>query len=123
MKRIAQTLALVSMTALLSSCVVSIGNDDFDDEHEQWQGQQDRALKMINGLDLGRDLASIESEFGVPDFTDSFMRSGEAIRILHYRTHHSHSDGKTTRDETTPLVFIDDQLVGWGDMAIEKATR
>jgi hypothetical protein len=123
MNRITQILALVTMTVLLSSCVVSIGNDDFDDEHEQWQGRQDRALKMINDLDLGRDLVSIESEFGEPDFTDSFMRNGEAIRVLHYRTHHSHSDGKTTRDETTPLVFIDDQLVGWGDMAIEKATR
>lgn len=123
MNRIVKTVALVSMAALLSSCVVAIGNDDFDNEHEKWQGRQDRTLKMINNLDLGRDLGSIESEFGLPDFTDSFMRSGEAIRVLHYRTHHSHSDGKTTRDETTPLVFIDDQLVGWGEMAIEKATR
>lgn len=78
---------------------------------------------MLNELDLGRALASIDAELGVPDFTDSFMRNGEAIRVLYDRTHHSDSDGKTTRDESTPLVFIDDQLVGWGEITIEKATR
>jgi len=123
MYRISQVVTITILATLLSGCVVSIGNDDFDDEYEQWQSRQDRNLRMINNLDLGRELGSIEAEFGQPDFTDSFRRDGEAFRVLHYRTHHSHSDGKTTRDETTPLVFIDDQLVGWGDMAIEKATR
>ena len=123
MNRIFQVITLTSMVTLLTGCVVAIGNDDFDNEYDQWQSDQDRTLRMINALDLGRDLGSIEGEFGAPDFTDSFMRNGEAIRVLHFRTHLAHSDGKTTRDETTPLVFIDDQLVGWGEMAIEKATR
>ncbi|MEX2498222.1 MAG: DUF3192 domain-containing protein [Wenzhouxiangellaceae bacterium] len=26
-------------------------------------------------------------------------------------------DGETTRDETTPLVFANDELIGWGEMA------
>jgi len=123
MNRIFQVLTAATLATLLSGCVVAIVNDDFDDEYKQWQSRQDSNLRMINNLDLGRDLRSIEAEFGVPDFTDSFMRDGEAFRVLHYRTHHSHGDGKTTRDETTPLVFIDDQLVGWGEMAIEKATK
>jgi len=51
------------------------------------------------------------------------MINGEAIRVLYDRTHHSNSDGKTTRGESTLLVVIDDQLVGWGEITIEKATR
>jgi len=30
--------------------------------------------------------------------------------------------GRTTKDETTPLVFVDGELVGWGESAIEYAT-
>jgi L-alanine-DL-glutamate epimerase-like enolase superfamily enzyme len=59
----------------------------------------------------------------VPGFADSFMINGETIRVLYDRTHHSNSDGKTTRDESTLLMVIDDQLVGWGEITIEKATR
>ena len=80
-------------------------------------------IGLLNELDIGRALVPIEAELGVPDFTDSFMINGEAIRVLCDRTHRSNSDGKTTRDESTLLAVIDDQLVGWGEITIEKATR
>lgn len=38
--------------------------------------------------------------------------------ILRYRTHHRHSDGETTRDETTPLVFVDGTLAAWGEASL-----
>ncbi|MDA7833513.1 DUF3192 domain-containing protein [Pseudomonadales bacterium] len=79
--------------------------------------------RLQNELYLGRALAAIEAELGVPGFADSFMINGETIRVLYDRTHHSNSDGKTTRDESTLLAVIDDQLVGWGEITIEKATR
>ncbi|MBT3899740.1 MAG: DUF3192 domain-containing protein [Gammaproteobacteria bacterium] len=79
--------------------------------------------RLQNELYLGRALVPIEAELGVPGFADSFMINGEAIRVLYDRTHHSNSDGKTTRDESTLLAVIDDQLVGCGEITIEKATR
>ena len=39
------------------------------------------------------------------------------------RTHRTHSDGDTTRDETTPLVFEDGKLVGIGERAAAEAMR
>ena len=78
---------------------------------------------MLNELDIGRALVPIEAELGVTEHTDSFMINGEALRVLCDRTHRSNSDSKTTRDESTLLAVIDDQLVGWGDITIEKATR
>ena len=72
-------------------------------------------------LELGRSLGSIESEFGTPDIVESFQRDGNAYKVWFYRTRHVTSDGMTRRDETTPLVFIDDELVGWGESAIDKA--
>ena len=78
---------------------------------------------MLNELDIGRALVPIEVELGVTEHTDSFMMNGEALRVLCDRTHRSNSDSKTTRDESTLLAVIDDQLVGWGEITIEKATR
>ena len=78
---------------------------------------------MLNELDIGRALVPIEAELGVTEHTDSFMINGEALRVLCDRTHRSNSDSKTTRDESTLLAVIDDQLAGWGDITIEKATR
>tara|TARA_B100000497_G_C7540007_1_gene326937 strand:+ start:475 stop:846 length:372 start_codon:yes stop_codon:yes gene_type:complete len=123
MNKYLQAMTLVTLITVLTGCVVAIGNEDYDDEYEASQKQQDRIRSMINNLDLGRGINAIEAEFGVPDFTDAFTNNGESVRVLRYRTHRTDSDGKTTRDETTPLVFIDDQLVGWGELAIEKAMR
>lgn len=78
---------------------------------------------MLNELDIGRALVPIEAELGVTEHTDSFVINGEALRVLFDRTHRSNSDSKTTRDESTLLAVIDDQLVGWGEITIEKATR
>ena len=48
------------------------------------------------------------------------MDDGEEVQVLFYRTNHKHSDSGTTRDETTPLVFRNDQLAGWGTRVYES---
>ncbi|WP_279513250.1 DUF3192 domain-containing protein [Idiomarina aquatica] len=39
------------------------------------------------------------------------------------RTHRTHADGMTTRDECTPIVFIDDKLTGTGELALDKVKK
>jgi hypothetical protein len=112
---------LLSSTAL-SGCVVAIGNDAFE-EDVKWEQSQKRNDRFIANISLGASMASIVSELGKPDYRDSFQRNGDVFQVLYYRTQHKHSDGETTRDETTPLVFIDGTLVGYGPTAIENATR
>lgn len=112
---------LLSATAL-SGCVVAIGNDGFQ-EDEQWEQDQKRNDRYIDGVQIGTSINTIRADLGDAEFQDSFQRKGEIFEVLYYRTHHRHSDGKTTRDETTPLVFIDGALVGYGPTAIENATR
>jgi hypothetical protein len=107
----------------LTSCVVAIGNDGFDDGEEGWKNRQDKNLRYINRLDLGTAMNVVEAELGAADFSDSFQRNGEVFHVIYYRTQHMDSDGKTSKDETTPLVFIEKSLVGWGELAIDKATN
>lgn len=106
----------------LAGCVISVNAHDDEDGPHGWRDRQERNERAINHLDLSRTKVSIESQLGSPDFVESFVRNGANFTVLYYRTRHVHSDGKTTKDETTPLVFVDGKLVGWGQSAIDHAT-
>ncbi|TDJ39811.1 MAG: DUF3192 domain-containing protein [Gammaproteobacteria bacterium] len=123
MNRLIKLTGTLLLATSLSGCVIAIGNDAFDGEEDEWQQRQSRNVNYIQHLDLGRHIASIEADLGNADFVESFQRDGDDFRVLYYRTQRVHDDGKTTMDETTPLVFIDRELVGWGHSAIDKATR
>ena len=111
------------LLSTLTACVVSIGNDGYDDGEEEWKSRQEKNLRYINRLDLGTAMNVVEADLGTPDFSDSFQRNGEVFHVIYYRTQHEESDGKTSKEETTPLVFIEKSLVGWGELAIDKATN
>lgn len=105
----------------LGGCVIAVNTDDMDSA--DWEDREQRNERAIRRMSLGRSAMSIESELGEADFEETFWREGEQFRVLFYRTQRMRGDGRTTRDETTPLVFIDGELVGWGESAIEHATR
>ncbi|MEM7363939.1 MAG: DUF3192 domain-containing protein [Pseudomonadota bacterium] len=115
-----------ALLLLTTGCVVAIGGDGGHHDGRQadnaWKERQQHNASAIDRLVLLRSQSSVESEFGEPDFHDSFMRDGEVFEVLFYRTHRNRDDGMTSRDETTPLVFVDGQLVGWGHSALDLAT-
>lgn len=122
MSRRFRTLAVLPIALLLTGCVVAIGNDDDWDDHDGWSKRQRENREAIADLELGLRRDVVMERLGTPDFSESFLRDGEEFVVLFYRTHRRHGDGETSRDETTPLVFVNDDLVGWGESAIDKAT-
>ncbi len=122
MNRILKLTSSMLAVFFLNGCVVAIGNDGWGDE-DHWKQRQNRNREYIDHLELGQNMASIRSDLGDPDFNESFQRNGEEFQVIYYRTRHVDNDGITTMNETTPLVFIDGVLVGWGQTAIENATR
>ena len=112
-------LTLAFAALFLSGCVISIDGDWKDDEH--WAKRQRENREAIADLELGLRRATVEERLGTPDFVEAFVRGADEFEVLYYRTHRSHGDGETTRDETTPLVFVGGDLVGWGDTAVEFA--
>mgnify|MGYP002635278663 CR=1 FL=1 len=113
-------LTLLSIT-LLTSCVIAVNTDDYQDR-DAWHTRQSSNAEKIEHLEIGKSYLSTLDELGEPNFTESFLRGAATYQILFYRTRHVQHDGVTSKDETTPLVFIDNRLVGWGDSAIEHAT-
>ncbi|MCE9787265.1 DUF3192 domain-containing protein [Shewanella chilikensis] len=112
-------LPLMGIASLgLSACVVNIGDHEANwDEKESWQLQQQQNQQQLAKLTLGMDQQQVQHLMGQADFNEAFLSNEQQVQVLFYRTRHRHSDGKTTKDECTPLVFRDQQLIGWGDKA------
>jgi len=113
MKVFTRFLVIAAIVGMLPACVIVNGEPGWG--HHDWKDEQRENREIIAGLDIGMQRSEVVSRLGTPNFSEAFTRDGEEFRVLFFRTQHRHSDGDTTRDETTPLVFRNDSLIGWGD--------
>ncbi|MBO2663253.1 DUF3192 domain-containing protein [Shewanella algae] len=84
-------------------------------EDMSWEDRQAYNQSMVSELQLGQTLAEVTQTLGKADFSEAKQTHSHSLQVLFYRTHHSKSDGKTTKDECTPLLFEDGQLLAWGE--------
>lgn len=115
-KLVMMTMIPVALT--LSGCVISVGGDD--KYGHDWEDREYDNRQSISKLTLDLNHSQVTSILGVPDFTEYHKADDGNYMVLFYRTHRRKGDGMTTKDECTPLVFKDDQLVGWGDASYRK---
>jgi hypothetical protein len=85
-----------------------------------WEDRQAYNQVQIAKLELGITRTQILELMGSPDISEAKVEGDELIQVMFYRTHHKTSDGITTRDECTPLLFENDTLVAWGDTAYAR---
>ncbi len=85
-----------------------------DPENMSWQERETFNLKQIGRLNLGTPRDDVIRLLGSPDISEAKVTDSGELLVLFYRTHHVKSDGITTRDECTPLLFKDDVLIAWG---------
>lgn len=114
MKFLINLSAAALLAVSLSGCIVW-GGDHGDWHDDDWRHQQKENRALIGELELQTERSRVLMKLGAPSFSEAFSRDGSEYRILYYRTQHRHSDGETTIDETTPLVFKNDRLIGWGE--------
>lgn len=81
----------------------------------QWQERETYNARQIGQLDLGMSKDSVIRVLGSPDINEAKASPEGDMQVLFYRTHHITSDGITTKDECTPLVFRDNELIAWGN--------
>ena len=120
MKKILITM-LIPFLLSLSGCVIVAGDHDGEWDQDSWESTQKDNRRAISQLQIGTARQDVLNVLGEPSFSESFQDQGKNIQVYYYRTHRSHGDGKTTRDETTPVVFVDDLLSGWGSQALNQA--
>ena len=113
-----QRIALVLILATgLSACVVAV-NDGW--HNADWEEEQNHNRETIAGLALGSSMASVTAQLGAPDLSEAYMSGEDRYTVYFYRTQHRRSDGDTTRNETTPLLFKNEILLGWGNSMLAE---
>lgn len=123
MNTMLRPLVTTAMVALLAGCVVAIGPEEIERSGADWSDIERENRRAIGNLALGMRVDDVRAAMpNTADFSEAFVSGATEYRVLFYRTQRVEGDGATTRDETTPLVFADGELVGWGPSALADVT-
>jgi hypothetical protein len=121
-KHVSRLLIAFTVPVVLSGCVVAIGADEVD-RSDQWAKIERENRDAITSLEIGMDRASVEGRMpNPPAMSEAFTVEDAVYTVLFYRTQRIDGDGRTTRDETTPLIFRDGVLDAWGESAFVQLT-
>lgn len=104
---------------LLGGCVISVDGEGSGSYHSDWQDREYKNRKKIAQLTPDMSYQQVVDRMGVADFNELHQRDDGETRVLFYRTQRRADDGVTTKDECTPLVFKNGNLVGWGESAYQ----
>lgn len=85
----------------------------------KWQERETYNAKQIGQLEFGMTKDDVMRMLGSPDINEARETQSGAHQVLFYRTHHVTSDGITTKDECTALLFRNNELIGWGSDAYQ----
>lgn len=119
----AAAILLPAMLTLGGCVIVTEGDGHWRDGGSQqadWQERERENRAAIAAFAAEVSIEHVRETLGTADFSDSLSKDGKHYQVLYYRTHRVDGDGKTTRDECTPLVFVDGALVGTGNLALSS---
>jgi hypothetical protein len=110
----------LGLYALIATLVIKFYKDD--PQAMIWQDREAFNKRYIEKMSLNdtTTINTVLDYLGSPDLTYA-KRDGEKVwQVIFYRTQHVTSDGITTMDECTGLLFKNGQLVYWGPNAYKK---
>lgn len=91
-----------------------------DPDAMDWQDREQFNKVQIAKLQLGTDRRAVIAQLGSPDISEAKQVAQTRYQVMFYRTQHMESDGITTLNECTPLLFENDNLVAWGEGAYQQ---
>lgn len=113
-------IVIIGFVIYLGLTALILATYQADPDNMSWQERETFNLKQIGRFDLGLLKDDVIRLLGSPDISEAKATAdGEEVLVLFYRTHHVKSDGITTRDECTPLLFKNGSLIAWGADAYE----
>ncbi len=107
----------IGIYALIAGLVITFYKDD--PGAMIWQDREAYNKRFIAKLsaDEPRQIEEVLDVLGTPDLTFVKKRGDDLYQIVYYRTQHVKSDGITTQDECTGLLFKNKLLILWGPSA------
>jgi len=105
-------------TSLLTGCVIIDKDTDSGWSHSSsWQQHHKDNRAKIANLNFGDRHSKVLDDLGTPQFSEQIQKDGDTYRIFFYATSR---DGDMSKDACTPLVFKNDELIGWGESAYKN---
>lgn len=107
----------LGLYALIALLVMKFYKDD--PSAMVWQDREAYNKRFIAQLhtDQHWKIEQVLDTLGTPDLTYVSQQNEDVYQIAYYRTKHVKSDGITTQDECTGLLFKNKQLIFWGKEA------
>ncbi|GAA0365607.1 DUF3192 domain-containing protein [Bowmanella denitrificans] len=118
-KTIAKRIGLGLIIYLLFAVLVLLFYPD-DPDSMDWQDREQYNKVQVGKLELGTARQAIIELLGSPDISEAKHSQDDKLQVMFYRTQHMESDGITTMNECTPLLFKNDQLIAWGEGAYQQ---
>ncbi|MCL1048520.1 DUF3192 domain-containing protein [Shewanella abyssi] len=105
----------------LTGCVINVGDDESDWDHNgSWETTQESNRENLARISLGMSRDQVTTLMGTADFNEAYIQQDKEVHVLFYRTQRMKGDGKTTKNECTPVVISNNAVVGWGEKAYSK---
>jgi outer membrane protein assembly factor BamE (lipoprotein component of BamABCDE complex) len=77
--------------------------------------RMDRNNSNLLTLEMEMTKQQVLEIMGKPDLNEAYKSLyGKYMVIFFYYTQRQRSDGNTTKDECTPVIFENGKLIGWG---------
>ncbi len=118
-KIISRILLALAAYGVFVALVVTFYDDS--PSNMKWEDREAFNRQFIANLQLDKfsfDQALIQ--LGSPDITEAKKVATDNYQVLFYRTQHMKSDGITTQDECTALLFKNGLLAAIGNTAYEQ---
>lgn len=112
---------LMALAAYAIFVVLVINFYDDSPTNMKWEDREAYNRQYIAKLQLNEftfDQAILE--LGSPDITEAKRVNETNYQVTFYRTQHMKSDGITTQEECTPLLFSNGLLTAIGNTAYEQ---
>jgi len=87
----------------------------------KWEDREAYNRQFIAELQIDQfNFEQALKQLGNPDITEAKEVAGDRFQVMFYRTQHMKSDGITTQEECTALLFKNDALFAVGNSAYER---
>lgn len=118
-KVVARILIALAIYGMFVALVVNFYDDSPSDM--EWGDRESYNKQYIGKLTLEKfNFEQAIEELGGPDITEAKKVDGNSFQVMFYRTQHMKSDGFTTQDECTALLFKNGSLIAIGKPAYEQ---
>jgi len=115
------TRILVALTAYGVFVALVVNFYDDSPAKMQWEDREAYNRQFIAKLELESfNFNSAIEQLGSPDITEAKLVNDSSYQVSFYRTQHVKSDGITTQDECTALLFTNGVLTAIGKTAYQQ---